>query len=123
MNDTGLLISMYEDSTADSILNGNLGIFKGAIYENIIAECLRKNDRWLYYFSPSSQKEIDFILNIGGEVIALEVKAGDNTKSKSLNSLIQNYRYHVNKGIRLSVKNVGDDSVIAAYPLYMAFII
>ena len=123
MNDTGLLISMYEDSTADSILNGNLGIFKGAIYENIIAECLRKNDRWLYYFSPSSQKEIDFILNIRGEVIALEVKSGGNTKSKSVKSLINDSSYNVKKGIRLSGKNVGDDPVIESYPLYMAFLL
>ncbi len=123
MNDTGLLISMYENSTADSIMNGNLGLFKGAIYENIVAECLRKSGHWLYYFAPTPEKEIDFILNDNGKVIPLEVKAGENTKSRSLNSLLSDSKYSIDKCIRLSAKNTGGDERIEADPLYMAFLL
>lgn len=123
MNDTGLLISMYEDNTADMIFSGNMGIFKGAIYENIIAECFRKSGKWLYYFAPSSQTEIDFVLNIDGEACLVEVKSADNTKSKSLKSILSNEKYSIKKAIRLSAKNVGDDPKIEALPLYMAFLL
>lgn len=41
------------------------------------------------YFEKRGALEIDFIMNLGGEVAAAaEVKSGNNTKSKSLNSLI-----------------------------------
>ena len=123
MNDTGLLISMYEDSTADSIMNGNLGLFKGAIYENIVAECLRKSGHWLYYYAPTPEKEIDFILNDEGKVLPLEVKAGENTRSRFLKSLLTYSKYSIERCIRLSAKNIGDDEKIAAYPLYMAFLL
>lgn len=123
MNDTGLLISMYEDSTADSIMNGNLGLFKGAIYENIVAECLRKSGHWLYYYAPTPEKEIDFILNDDGKVLPLEVKAGENTRSRSLKSLLADSKYSIERCIRLSAKNIGDDEKIAPYPLYMAFLL
>ncbi len=63
MNDTGLLVSLYEDSTADSIMSGSLGLFKGAIYENIVAESLRKSGYWLYCYAPTPEKGIDFIMN------------------------------------------------------------
>lgn len=123
MNDTGLLISMYENSTADGIMNGNLGLFKGAIYENIVAECLRKSGHWLYYYAPTSEKEIDFILNDYGKVVPLEVKAGENTRSRSLNALIGDAKYNIDRCIRLSAKNTGDDEKILSYPLYMAFLL
>ena len=123
MNDTGLLISMYEDSTADSIMNGNLGLFKGAIYENIVAECLRKSGHWFYYYAPTPEKEIDFILNDEGKVLPLEVKAGENTRSRFLKSLLTYSKYSIERCIRLSAKNIGDDEKIAAYPLYMAFLL
>ena len=123
MNDTGLLISMYEDSAADSIMNGNLGLFKGAIYENIVAECLRKSGHWFYYYAPTPEKEIDFILNDEGKVLPLEVKAGENTRSRSLKSLLADSKYSIERCIRLSAKNIGDDEKIAAYPLYMAFLL
>ena len=48
MRDSGLFVSMLEKGTAGEILSGNLGIYKGAIYENIIADAFAKMDRKLY---------------------------------------------------------------------------
>ncbi len=50
MADTGLFVSMLEDGTQFDILNGNLFGYKGAIFENLIADIFSKMDRRLYYF-------------------------------------------------------------------------
>lgn len=118
-NDTGLLISMYEDGTARRIVEGEMGIHKGAIYENIVASALASQDIPLFYFAPSDTLEIDFVINFRGRPCLVEVKSGENTKSKSLNTVLGNLKYNVDQAIRLSRKNVGEDGGIIALPLYM----
>lgn len=118
MNDTGLLMSMLEEGAGKDIMDGNFGIYKGAIYENIIAEIFTKRGKKLYYYMFKNQLEIDFFIRYNDVATAVEVKAADNTKSKSLNSIIQNW--NVKKGIRLSSKNIGEVGAIDCYPLYMA---
>ena len=118
-NDTGLLISMYEDGTARRIVEGEMGIYKGAIYENIVASALAALDMPLFYFAPSDTLEIDFVINFRGRPCILEVKSGENTKSKSLNTVLGNPKYNVDQAIRLSRKNVGEEGAILALPLYM----
>ena len=61
MRDTGLLLSMLDDGSQEDIIDGNLGIYKGAIYENIIADILAKKGKKLYYFEYNSTLEVDFI--------------------------------------------------------------
>ena len=119
MRDTGLLIAMLDDPDAQiDIIDGNLGIYKGALYENVIADLLGKKGYSLYYFEYNSTLELDFIIKYNHEIVALEVKSGDNTKSKSLNSAIDNWK--IKYGIRLSTKNIGESSTnIITLPLYM----
>lgn len=118
MKDTGLLVSMLEDGSQIDILDGNLGIYKGAIYENIIADIFAKLGKKLYYFEKNSTLEIDFFIRYEGEATAVEVKSADNTKSKSLTSVYDNY--NVKKGIKLSTKNIGKNDKTLSIPLYMA---
>ena len=119
MKDTGLLVSMLEDGTQLEIMSGNLGIYKGAIYENIIADIFGKLGKKLYYFEYNSTLEVDFIIKYNNKITAVEVKSADNTKSKSLNSLIENW--NLEQGIKLSSKNVGTGKEkILNIPLYMS---
>ena len=118
MRDTGLLVSMLEDGSQKDIISGNLGIYKGAIYENIIADVLTKTGKKLYYFCVPSQIEVDFFIRQGGHAIAVEVKSSENTKSKSMKSIISNYGVH--GGIKLSTKNIGVYEKTTNLPLYMA---
>lgn len=119
MADTGLLMSMYDDGTAFAIQSGALGLFKGAFYENIIAQCLTSQGIPLYYFSPSSSLEIDFIISYEHEPCLVEVKSGENKKSKSLNTVLLSGKYNVERAIRLSRNNVGESGGILSLPLYM----
>lgn len=118
INDTGLLMSMLEEGSSKDIIDGNLGIYKGAIYENIIAETFTKLNKKLYYFEYRDKIEIDFFIRKDNIATAIEVKAADNTKSKSMNSIIENWG--VKHGIKLSTKNIGGTENVDSYPLYMA---
>ena len=118
MRDTGLLVAMLEDGSAKDILDGNLGIYKGAIYENIIADIFTKSGKKLYYFEYNSQLEIDFFIRYENKATAVEVKSAENTKAKSLTSIINNW--HVEQGIKLSTKNINVKDKIINYQLYMA---
>ena len=121
MRDTGLLMAMLEDGSQEDIIDGNLGIYKGAIYENIIADILAKSGRKLYYYERDSKLEIDFIIRYNKQAVAVEVKSADNTKAKSMDSLLQSGQ--VKHGIKLSSKNVGGTEQVDSYPLYMAMFI
>lgn len=123
MQDTGLFISMLDDDTSANILAGNLGIYKGAIYENIIAEAFTKNDKKLYYYSKSSGLEIDFVTKINGEITLVEVKA-TNGNAKSLKYLLEHYEfYKVNRAVKLAKTNIGYANNILTIPYYLAFIL
>ena len=99
MKDIGLLMAMLEEGSQIDILDGNLGIYKGAIYENVIADIFSKKGKKLYYFEYNSTLEMDFIIRYNREATAIEVKSADNTKSKSMNSIIENW--NVKHGIWL----------------------
>ncbi len=123
MRDTGLLVAMLEDGSQQDIINGNLEIYKGAIYENVIADIFTKNGKKLYYFEYNSTLEIDFFIRYKETLTAVEVKSADNTKSKSLDSVMNNWV--VTQGIRLSAKNIGynKNKNIYVIPLYMAILL
>ncbi|ETP72545.1 putative ATPase (AAA+ superfamily) [Lachnospiraceae bacterium JC7] len=91
INDTGLLTCMYGFETKRAILNNTIkGNAKGGIYENIISECLIKRGYDLHYYKPDDDHELEFLIEKNGEVIPIEVKAG-NTASVSLNNFIKDY--------------------------------
>jgi len=118
MRDTGLLMAMLEEGSQADVIDGNLGIYKGAIYENIIADIFGKSGRKLYYFEHNGKLEIDFFIRRNKTATAVEVKSADNTKAKSMSAIIE--KYGVKHGIKLSAKNVGGAGSIDSYPLYMA---
>ena len=62
MRDTGLLMAMLDDGSQEDIIDGNLGIYKGAIYENIIGDIFAKSGKKLYYYEKNNYLEIDFFI-------------------------------------------------------------
>ncbi|MEG1394925.1 MAG: DUF4143 domain-containing protein, partial [Clostridia bacterium] len=117
MNDTGLLVSMLDDGTTAQIIDGNLGIYKGAIFENVIAQILSSHDIPLYFFNRNNTLELDFVLAKNASVFPVEVKAA-NTKAKSLRTILNENSDM--RGIKLVDGNVGENDRLTTYPLYMA---
>lgn len=123
MQDSGLFVAMLEEGTQADILKGNLLIYKGAIYENIIADAFSKMNRKLYYFHRDSGLEIDFVTRYKGKCTLIEVKAG-NSKSKSLYTVLGDYeRYHVDRAIKIRDGNIAQTENILFIPHYLAFLI
>jgi len=109
---------MLEDGSQEDIIDGNLGIYKGAIYENIVADIFSKSGKKLYYFELNGKLEIDFFIRRNKTATAVEVKSAANTKAKSMEAVFEKYK--VEHGIKLSTKNVGGTETFDSYPLYMA---
>ena len=121
--DIGILMAMLDYGTQADILKGNLLAYKGAIFENLIADFLCKSGQKLYYFHKDSGLELDFLVRFKGECVVLEVKAKSG-KAKSLRTILKNkHVYHVNHGIKLGQYNVGRENDILTMPLYMGFLI
>lgn len=121
--DTGLLLAMYEEPGIQSeILNGNLGIFKGALFENVIVENLIANDMPVYYYRKDNKLEIDFVTFYDNKIVPIEVKSGRNTQSISFNHVIRNH--NLDYGIKLSLNNVNcSNKQFKCFPLYMVMFI
>lgn len=121
--DIGLLVAMLDYGTQADILNGNLLGYKGAIFENLMADFLCKSGQRLYYFQKDSGLELDFLVRYKGECVVLEIKAKSG-KTKSLRTVLNNKNvYHVNNAIKLGKYNVGREGEILTVPLYMGFLI
>ncbi|MCL2135516.1 MAG: AAA family ATPase [Candidatus Bathyarchaeota archaeon] len=121
MRDTGLLVAMLEDGSQKNVINGDLGIYKGALYENVVADIFRKSGKHLFYFARDNRFEIDFVVRVDDVATAVEVKAGDNTKAWSVVTMVG--RYGMKRAVKLSTKNVGVDGKIETLPLYMSIFI
>lgn len=121
LNDTGLLMALYGFATKQALLNRNLkGFAKGGIYENFVAETLIKKGYVLHYYKPNDDSELEFLIEKDGEVIPIEVKAG-NTATKSINLFVEEYKPSV--AIKLIGGNVGKVDVKLTLPHYMVMFI
>ena len=123
MADTGLFISMLERETAHDILNGNLFGYKGAIFENLIADIFGKMGRKLYYYRKDSGLEVDFVIRYDGECTLVEVKASSGNVKSTKTILAHPEKYHVSRAIKLGNYNIGTSDQITTLPLYMAFLL
>ena len=125
MADSGLLVSMLdEEAQADLRANKNLGVYKGALYENFVGEALTKSGYDLYYFKKeNSTLEEDFFIRTASDLIPIEVKAADN-RSKSLQTLIRSEQYEeIHFGMKLAKKNIGFENDIYTFPYFCAFLL
>ena len=121
--DIGILMGMLDYGTQADILQGNLLGYKGAIFENLMADFLCKSGQKLYYFQKESGLEIDFLVRFKGECVLLEVKSKTG-RAKSVSTVLKNKDvYHVNSAIKLGQYNVGRNGEILTIPLYMGFLI
>lgn len=120
MGDSGILATQLKINPNEIYLNKPF-LYKGEITENYVANQLIFNGVDLYYWTTASNSEIDFIIYNEDGIIPIEVKASDNTQSKSLNGYIK--KYNPKYSIRLSTKNFGFENNIKSVPLYATFLI
>ena len=123
--DTGLLVSLLdEESQEDLRSNKNLGVYKGALFENVAGEALTKSGYKLYYYKrEDGTLEEDFFIRSSENLIPIEVKA-KNGKSKSLKTLITNDKYKdIDYGFKLSSNNIGYHDKVYTFPYFCTFLL
>lgn len=123
--DTGLFVSMLDEEAQEDLrANKNLGVYKGALYENIVGEALTKCGYALYYYKrEDSTLEEDFFVRTKESLLPVEVKAKRGT-AKSLRTLIKDERYpDINCGIKFTVGNIGYSDGIYTFPYFCAFLL
>ena len=117
INDTGLLTCIYGFETKKAIINNTIkGNARGGLYENVMAECLVKLGYKLYYYKPDDNHELEFLLEKDGEVVPIEVKAG-NTATISLNNFIKDFQ--PTKAYKFIANRNGKSGVKFTLPHYM----
>ncbi len=122
--DTGLLVSTLDDEAQEDLrVNKNLGVYKGALYENFVAEAFVKQGLGLFYYKKNdSQLEEGFFVRSKNELIPVEVKSNSN-QSKSLQALIKNEKYaDIRHGIKLGDFNIGNKNNIYTFPYFCSFL-
>jgi len=119
-SDVGIL-TLSSQIPYNSILLNTEMIFKGVLAENYVATQFRVNKIPLYYWCSGNMAKIDFIINTDDGIIPVEVKANENTQSKSLKVYMEKYKPKY--GIRISAKNFGFTNNIKSIPLYATFCI
>lgn len=123
--DTGLLVAMLDDEAQDDLrANKNLGVYKGALYENIVGEALVKSGYGLYYYKrEDSTLEEDFFVRTRDCLVPVEVKAVSG-RSKSLRTLIESGKYSdIRWGIKLCDANIGYSGDIYTFPYFCTFLL
>ena len=123
--DTGLLIASLDDEAqADLRQNKNFGVYKGALFENIVAQMLVAQGYGLYFFrNRTATLEMDFFIRDAESLIPVEVKA-KNGAAKSLNALIENTAYpDIRRGIKLGDTNIGCNDKFITFPYALTFLL
>ncbi len=119
-SDVGLLASMYMDGLQLRILNREVDINFGSIYENVIAQELRAHGFDLYYYNSKKMGELDFLVEYKEKVLPLEVKSGKGyTRHAALSNVLAAENYDIPQGIVLCNENVSTADKITYYPIYM----
>ena len=120
LNDVGILRTLAKIEKNEVFTKKDM-VYRGVLAENYVAEILYAKNKVLYYWQLGSEYEVDFLISINGDVIPIEVKAVDNTTSRSLSYYIK--RYNPKYSIRISSKNFGYSNNIKSIPLYAAHLI
>lgn len=120
ISDPGLLCAKKHLSASDILyLSDELNDFKGGMTENYVQIHLQCLGYQAYYWKSKRGAEIDFVIQRENNLIPIEVKSSDHTKSKSLG--IYRDLFQPAYAIRLSTKNFGFHDNIKIVPLYAVF--
>lgn len=119
MVDIGLL-GAKSGLDAKTIIEGNtiFGQYKGALTEQYVLQQLKCSTGIETYYWSAEQgiAEIDFLIQTGGKVIPIEVKAEENLKAKSLKSFRD--KFHPELSIRTSMSDFRKEETLTNLPLY-----
>lgn len=122
--DTGLLCYHLYDDNITKILNNDVNVNYGAIYENVVAQELKAHRFDLFYYNNKKRGEVDFIIEEGTNIIPIEVKSGkDYRRHIALDNLLNSEEYDIKKAYTLCNGNLDVIDKRIYMPIYMIMFI
>lgn len=123
-SDIGLLTSAYPAATKIELINKNGEVNNGAHFENAVAQQLLCNGFEPYFCKKKNIGELDFLIEMDGEVVAIEVKSGKAYRThKALDHFMNVSDYHIEKAYVFSIGNVEKDGNVTYLPIYMCYLV
>ena len=122
LNDVGLLTDIFYQYNVSAVLNDELSVNLGSVYESVVASELRAHGHELYYYDNKAKGEVDYIVDDyeNLSVLPIEVKSGkDYQIHRALNAFAANEDYKIKRGIVLSNERmVHSKGIITYLPIY-----
>jgi len=123
-SDIGLLTSAYPAATKIELINKNGEVNNGAHFENAVAQQLLCNGFEPYFCKKKNIGELDFLIEMDGEVVPIEVKSGKAYRThKALDHFMNVSDYHIEKAYVFSIGNVEKDGNVTYLPIYMCYLV
>lgn len=123
-SDIGLLTSAYPAATKIELINKNGEVNNGAHFENAVAQQLLCNGFEPYFCKKKNIGELDFLIEMDGKVVPIEVKSGKAYKThKALDHFMNVSDYHIEKAFVFSTGNVEKDGKVMYLPIYMCYLV
>ena len=123
-SDIGLLTSAYPAATKIELINKNGEVNHGAHFENAVVQQLLCNGFELYFCKKKNIGELDFLIEMDGKVVPIEVKSGKAYKThKALDHFMNVSDYHIEKAFVFSTGNVEKDGKVMYLPIYMCYLV
>lgn len=124
LSDVGLLTSQYGPNVRISVLNKSAGINNGGLFENVVAQEFLTRQKTIYYYNNKKSGEVDFVTELDGQVLPIEVKSGKDYKRHSaLNNLLHCENYDIPEAFVLCDDNLHQKEKVTYLPIYMLFCI
>lgn len=123
-NDIGLLAAQYAEGIQLRIIKGDKDINFGSIYENAVAQELVAHGITPYYYNNKKRGELDFVIELNGRVVPIEVKSGkDYEVHRALSNIMDCGEYDLPEAIILTNDNLQVVNRFIYAPIYMTMFI
>ena len=119
-NDIGLLAAQYAEGIQMRIIKGDKDINYGSVYENAVAQELVAHGLEPYYYNSKKRGELDFVVELGGQVLPIEVKSGkDYEVHRALSNIMDCGEYELPEAVVFNNDNLRVDGKLMYAPIYM----
>ena len=123
-SDTGLLTSAYPAETKIQLISKNGEVNNGAHFENAVVQQLLANGFEPYFCKKKNVGELDFLIEMEGKVVPIEVKSGKAYKKhRALDNFMGIPDYHLERAYVFSTSNVEKEGEVIYLPIYMSYLL
>ena len=119
-NDIGLLAAQYAEGIQLRIITGDKNINYGSVYENVVAQELVAHGLEPYYYNSKKRGELDFVIELDGKILPIEVKSGkDYEVHRALSNIMECDEYDLPEAVIFNNDNLRLDGKLVYAPVYM----